>query len=306
MAEKEEKQDRHPRPSLVWPVVLITAGVLFLLSNMGVLDIDFWNLWRLWPVLLILAGLEIILGRRSALGNIIVLALTILVIAGVVVLLVSAPEIVGGSRSRANMRIDESREGLERLNLEIGFAAGRLELGKLTDSSSLVKGDLDLVTQRRPVWNMDRDDGRASLKYEGGGFSTSLNQGDRWNLRLSPKVGLSLQVDVGAGDGLVDLTGLDIRDLTVETGVGQSSITLPEKGDFGARVTGGVGNLVVKIPDGMAARLRVDRGIGSLDISDRFEEQGDDLYLTADWESNENRVDLEIEVGIGMVRVREP
>jgi hypothetical protein len=49
-----DEKRRRTRPSLIWPVILITVGILFLLSNLGVLDINFWELWRLWPVLLIL------------------------------------------------------------------------------------------------------------------------------------------------------------------------------------------------------------------------------------------------------------
>jgi len=37
-------------PSLFWPLVLIGAGVALLLSNLGYLPWQWWNvLWRLWP-----------------------------------------------------------------------------------------------------------------------------------------------------------------------------------------------------------------------------------------------------------------
>ena len=41
------------------------------------------NLWDYWPVLLILAGLDVLFGRRSFLGNLIVLLLTLVVIPAV-------------------------------------------------------------------------------------------------------------------------------------------------------------------------------------------------------------------------------
>ena len=40
--------------SLVWGVILIAVGVLFLLDQ---LDINVWNtVWRFWPVILIIWG----------------------------------------------------------------------------------------------------------------------------------------------------------------------------------------------------------------------------------------------------------
>jgi hypothetical protein len=55
----------------------------------------------------------------------------------------------------------------------------------------------------------------------------------------------------------------------------------------------------------MAARIRVDRGLSALDISRRFEKEGD-VYLTDDWKTNENRVDLDVDIGVGLVTIREP
>jgi hypothetical protein len=306
MTEKEEKDEGQRRyPSLTWPIILITAGVLFLLSNLGVLDIDFWNLWRLWPVLLILAGLEIILGRRSALGNIIVLLITIAVIAGVVFLLIAAPEALGTSSAGGVERIDEPLDGVERAELGVDFAAGTLQISQLGDSSSLITGELDLATQREPTWDISRSGGQASmtLEYRRGDWMQNWRRGDEWDLRISPRVGFSLDVNVGAGDATLDLDGLDIRALTVETGAGRTTIILPEDGDFAADISGGVGQVVIEIPDEMAARVQISRGLGDVSVPSRFVRDGD-TYQTDDWRTSDNRVDLEIQVGVGQVTIR--
>ncbi|MFQ5812923.1 MAG: LiaI-LiaF-like domain-containing protein [Anaerolineae bacterium] len=58
------------RVSLVGPVILIGLGVIFLLSNMGLLAWSVWEvIFRLWPILLVALGLEIILSRLSAWGS---------------------------------------------------------------------------------------------------------------------------------------------------------------------------------------------------------------------------------------------
>jgi len=305
----EERRERRRYPGLVWPIILITAGILFLLSNLGLLDVNFWELWRLWPLLLILAGLDIILGRRSFVGNLIAVIITIAVVVGVVIFLITAPNVLAPSTSGVVDRIVEPLEGIERADLKVDFAAGELDVRRLTDSSSLVEGDLELATNRKPAWQIDRQGGRASmtLGYErGGGFqSWSGRGGDEWDLELSPKVGFWLDVDVGAGRATLDLTGLDIRELNVNSGAGQSTVVLPEEGDFLATVDGGVGGITLEIPEEMAARIRVDRGLGTLDVSRRYDKEGD-FYLTGDWGTNENRVDLEIDIGVGLVTVREP
>lgn len=308
MGGREEKRGDRRFPSLVWPVLLITAGVLFLLSNMGLLDVNFWELWRLWPVLLILAGLEIFLGRRSLVGSIIVLVITIAVVAGVVIFLVAAPDVLAPSVSEGVSQISEPLEVVEQASLEVDFAAGQLDITTLSDSSSLIEGHLQLATGRRPAWEIDRQGDRAdmTLAYKRGFESLNWPDGEEWDLRLSPEVSFSLDVNLGAGVARIDLTGLEVQDLSVDAGASQTTVIFPQEGDFSARVDGGVGQLALEIPRQMAARIRVDRGLSALDISRRFGKEGDDLYLTDDWRTNENRVDLEVDIGVGLVTVREP
>ncbi len=307
MSEKDEKHEGGRRyRSLTWPIMLILIGVLFLLSNTGVLDVDFWNLWRLWPVLLILTGLEIIIGRRSALGNIIVLVVTLATVGGIVLLLVVAPDVLGTSNTAGVQQIDEPLDGVERADLRINFPAGRLEIDPLSDSSSLITGDLELSTSRKPTWEVNRNGDQASMELRytrGNSWPQNWQRGDDWQLSLSPKVGYTLVTSLGAGEALLDLTGLDVRDLQLEAGAGSSTIILPDKGNFNVDLNGGVGQMTVEIPEGMAAHITVSRGIGDVRVDSRFERDGDS-YRTSDWQSNENRVDVQIEVGIGQIIVR--
>jgi hypothetical protein len=307
MSEKDEKHEGGRRyPSLTWPIILILVGVLFLLNNMGVLDVDLWNLWRLWPVLLILAGLEIIIGRRSAIGNIIVAVLTLATVGGIVLLLFVAPDVLGASKAAGVERIDEPLDGVERAELEINFPAGRLEIDQLSDSSSLITGDLELSTSRKPTWEVNRSGGRASMELRytrSDSWPQNWQRGDEWRLSLSPNVGYTLHTSLGAGEAVLDLTGLDVRELRLEAGAGRSNIILPDEGDFIADINGGVGQMIIEIPEEMAAQITVSRGIGEVRVDNRFDKHGDS-YRTSDWQSNENRVDLMIEVGIGQVIVR--
>lgn len=49
---------------MVWALLLIFTGIIFLLNNTGVIPWSIWGeLWRFWPVLLILGGVKLIIGR---------------------------------------------------------------------------------------------------------------------------------------------------------------------------------------------------------------------------------------------------
>ena len=56
----------YRRGSIVWPVVLICLGGVFLLTNLGVISGDVWpRMLQLWPLLLVAIGIDLLLGRRS-------------------------------------------------------------------------------------------------------------------------------------------------------------------------------------------------------------------------------------------------
>lgn len=75
------------RGSIAVPLLLIAAGVILLLNNLGRLPWAVWDLLaKLWPVLLIALGLDILFGRsalRWALG----IALAVLVAVAVILAL---------------------------------------------------------------------------------------------------------------------------------------------------------------------------------------------------------------------------
>jgi hypothetical protein len=304
------RDHRRPYPSLVGPIVLITAGALFLLNNLGILDVSFLRLWRLWPVLLILLGLDILFGRRSAWGSVVVALLALLLVAGVVLLLVYAPAALETTVGVGGERISEPLGDIERAELQVGFAAGDLRIAALDDSAMLIEGRLNLSTRHKPVWEIRRSGNRASmaLNYRQGvsvGTFPGGSGGDEWSLALSPDVVYLLDVKAGAGEATLDLRGLDIGHLTVEAGASQTTIIFPEQGSFGSTVTGGVGHLVLEIPRDLAARITVERGLSALDISQRYERTGD-VYQTEGYESSDDRVDVQLRVGVGLLTIREP
>src|SRR5512139_225381 len=106
--EEVRMDSRERHGGVVGPVILISLGVIFLLNNLGWLD---WSVWstvlRLWPVLLIGAGLDILFGRRSMWGSLLVALLLLAVLAGAIWLDQTRP----AGPSAAAEAIEQSLEG---------------------------------------------------------------------------------------------------------------------------------------------------------------------------------------------------
>ena len=59
-------KERVRGQSIIWAVILIVIGTLFLLNNFGLISgFSLYRLLSLWPILLIAIGLDLILGREN-------------------------------------------------------------------------------------------------------------------------------------------------------------------------------------------------------------------------------------------------
>jgi hypothetical protein len=305
MIMEERRYRRHG--GFVWPLILITAGVIFLLNNLGMLSWSVWDvLWRFWPIVLIAIGLDILFGRRSLLGSLLALVLIVALIGGAVWYAVTQSSIIAGQAITTDQVVQEL-SGATSADVQISFGAGSLHIGALKESANLIEGTIGTgpgETVRRD-FAVNGNVAHFQLKSEGVPIMPfgPRRYDQSWNLDLSPSVPMVLHVSSGVGESVLDLSALQLTNLEVSSGVGQMQLQLPAHGRVQAKVSGGIGQVVVIIPAGMAARIHASTGLGGVSISSRFQRNGRD-YVSANYATADDRVDLDISGGIGQVVVR--
>ncbi len=261
------------RSRLVWPVLLIGFGLLLLLDNFDLLPGSAWG--YVWPAILIVLGLNLLLSR--------------------------------GARSEPvedSTTLEGSRSG------QVNFKHGAGELivhgGAPADLlySGLFAGGVDKHLDRQHDRLIVTLEGRTPewFKWPGPMFGS---QGMHWDVRLNESVSLVLNVESGASASRLDLTDLRVTDLTIKTGASSTNLTLPARaGRTLARISSGAASVDVVVPQGVAARIRGMVGVGSLDVDQRRFPRTGGAYQSPDFETAENRVELQIEGGVGSVTVR--
>jgi hypothetical protein len=306
MGEIDEKRD-HQRGSLVGPVILIGLGVVFLLNNLGILNWSVWDLViRLWPVLLVAAGLDILIGRRSTLGALLSLVLTVVLVAGALWLYATGLSI---GPAGPGQEIGQPLDGATRAEVVLGPAVGSLNIEALRETDYLIAGLIHPVTGERMSRNFEVVDDTAVFTLESRGeFSGPFfgSHGGRWgwDLGLSPNVPLGLAISFGVGRSDIDLTDLTVSDLEIDIGIGLTNLTLPSHGRLEARVDGAIGNTVIVIPQGMEARIRFDTGLAARQAPQGYRQQ-DDVYVSPGYASADNHVDLYVSQAIGNITVQQ-
>ena len=298
----------RPRPfggSVVGPLLLIGAGVLFLLNNLGIVDWAVWgSLWRLWPLALVAVGLDMLFGRRRPWLS----TLIVLVVLGASMALLFFGGFASGRDLRTyNLSVPVS--GAKSTNIEIDFGIGQLNVDSTASSEDLATGDLQYYSNSgTPNVSLDRNVDRADLTISANdgfhfGFFGSA-QPPLWNIHLNPTVSTSLRADLGTGNTTLDMGNTKLTGLSVNGGTGNALITFPQPtGQTSATIDGGVGNLTLHIPEGTEARITVDSGIGTVNVDDRFTKQPEDTYVSGGYSAATNKLDISVNAGIGNITI---
>lgn len=306
-------EERSYRPSLIGPLILITAGVLLLLNQAGRLPWSVWGtLWRFWPIVLILIGIDVLVkGSRSLAVYVIGLLIALAVLGGVIGYAVHQ----SGQAARPWMAMSadtvlEQRQDADRGDIRLRFGAGRLAIGALSDSPSFVEGKIEYGRYSRKAEKAFRvTSGRAvfSLEAQTPSFPRSVpgpDIGDRWDLKFTPRIPLDMNIEGGVGKVEMDLSDLQVTKLGLKVGVGETIITLPTAAEHcSASVEAAVGSIAVRIPDAVGARISVSRALCSLRVDERFV-RSVDTYVSTNYDTAGNTIELEIACAVGSITIQ--
>ncbi|MDX2078175.1 MAG: LiaF-related protein [bacterium] len=192
--------------------------------------------------------------------------------------------------------LSEAIRGATSAEITLGFAAGESTIKALTASDNLLEADLTYYgdvefeasgdTQR--VIKLAQKDVRVGRMVK-----NHKRTQVRWEVRLSPDVPMSLNITAPVGESHIDLTSLQVTELTYKGGVGQHHLNLAQSPTpYHARIDTGVGETHITIPQNTSVNLQVRGGIGETRI---FVPQGVAIHLTASHGLGEITVPEELE-----------
>jgi Cell wall-active antibiotics response 4TMS YvqF/Domain of unknown function (DUF5668) len=294
---------------LIGSAILIGLGLIFLLNNLGVLGWEVWEtLGRLWPILLIGVGLDLLIGRRSALGSLLVVVIMLGVLGAAVWF--SGAWLPSG-QALIDETISQPLDNATRADIDIGLAAGTLRIGALAESANLIEGSVSRGERNEVQRDFSVSGDTATFKLHSRNqavwrlpFVSRSGDPILWDLRLNGDVPIKMALTTGAGSATLDLSRLHITDMQVTTGVGTTTLTLPQQGTVQAKINGGVGETTIMIPPGMAARIEATTGLGQVQVLGNYQRQGK-LYISPGYDTATNRVDLQVTGGVGSVTIQQ-
>ena len=283
-----------------WPLFVILVGVASLVTTFIERPPGRWNLWSVtWPVLWIGVGVLLLLSTTGQLAT----GPGELIAQGWPWLLVGLGVwfLIGAFVPRGTPPIEQLAiplGGRQSATIRVRFGAGTLE-SAVAPPGQLIDGRFSGGVLHREIapdiveLEQDTTYGLPWLQRE-----------STWTLGLSGEVPIDLKVEGGASRTRLDLSATKVRRLQLQTGASETRVVLPRAaGMTDAKIDAGAASVTLVVPEGVAARVHGTIVMGSLKVDERrFPRFGND-YQSADYGSATNRVDVEINGGVGSVRV---
>lgn len=255
--------------------------------------------------------------------------------------------------------IDRTKE--KELSATIDVSFGNIYVERGTKDKIVVldyeddSGDMDRL---QVSYDIQGDEGVLRIRLKKSSHMWGDDDSDedhrrKLTVRLSDQIPISFDIELGAGRGDIDLSNLQVQELTISTGAssvelrcnqpnaivaenikiesGVSKFTATNlcntnfkklkfsggvgayKLDFGgslhhdasAKIEVGLGSVNVSVPREVAAKLLYDVNFfSSFDLDEDFSETKKGVYETTDFKNSENRLTIQIESGLGSVKVR--
>ena len=330
--------DLFRNKTIVGPTFLIGLGSVFLLGNFHLVDWDAWMaMLNLWPIIIIAIGLEIFIGGKNIWFSIIGVGFTLTLLAvglwytGGIIGKVPVTASIAGS-SVVDEKIEHPLENdAKSAEVVINSSIGALTIDSLSNSKNFMEGEIYSVEEETIKQDYKLSDGEVfyfiSSDWEPNSPNSFLDFDKKrlsWTLFFTDEIPLNLDVSLSVGESNLDLKDLQISELSLDIGVGQTTLNLPN-GQYQAQINGGIGQTILHLPDegqieldidggigevliyipkDMPAKIYVDRGIAELKIPTGYNKD-EDIYTSPDFSEKKDHIVLYISQGIGNIAIRE-
>lgn len=302
---------------IIWGMILIFLGTIILLENLNVINFYWGSIWRFWPVIFILIGMNLILSRiqNKNLVAPLVASITFLVLALLAYQGLQPSErswIIVNDHDNNQDTLKENKaffvepfQGSERVQLNLFGAAASFTLGDST--SNLFEAD---VNQRFGKYTLKKSKSDSlevlNFKMRDGQQNIQLDDLDdqKSTIRLNSVPVWDINLKMGAGEGIFDLTPYKINSLKFEGGAASLQAKLGNRLPLtNVSVEAGAASIKIEVPKDSGCRIKLkDVVISSNNFTD-FIKKSDGSYETSNYNTAKNKVNVDFEGAISSFEV---
>ncbi|SDK19338.1 LiaI-LiaF-like domain-containing protein [Natronincola ferrireducens] len=278
-------------------ILLIGIGLLFLLSNLGIINWSIFGvLFRIWPLFLVVAGINIIFKNRPIVTLITwILFFAIFLSYGFVFQERHEIRNIGNYEEVIIEKYEETTKG--KINLKFGGAKVDINgndrhLVDACINPALIRSDFRFKDDKKEV--IVDFDATGNVVHHIGSSS------EHYSLQFHEDVVWTIAGSVGAVAGDFDLSDLKIAALDLDIGAGHIKLTLGteyEKSDI--KISAGASNINVIVPKDAGVAIRLEGLVSKGNVTALGWKKNGDYYYSPNYQEASSKLYLDVSMGVG-------
>lgn len=290
---------------LFWGLFLLTIGALFLGVKYDFINYDFSIVWDLWPLIFILWGAAVMFKDTlvrpviSALFGIFIAVMLFGIISNLFFNFNNTWQDNGDYSEYYNIEYNDSIKYAE---FDFSSGAGNFKIEALTDKLIEAKSDglfadYDFYSNNNDSssyirFAMNKKDFSFGEKFKNN-VKVALNENPIWDFEFS----------YGAAKAHFDLSEYKVRNIRLNSGASNCTLKLGDKYErTNVKIEMGAAKLRIYVPYNSGCRIKSDLVLSSKSLKD-FNKQDSGNYITSNYDSSENKIDIEVDAGVSSFKV---
>jgi hypothetical protein len=299
--------------NIIWGLVLVLIGTLFILKNLDVIYFSWHSVWRLWPLILVLIGVTI-LPVKDAVK--VVLTVIVLIIGALFLVYYPKNDDRDGhwffnhdrdlSESPKLMDIDqrifESYDTTIHLaSLDFDAAAGDFRIDQASDELFEFEREGNLGRYTYSIKDLgEKREIRIELEE---GHVIRGDFKNRVSVKLNPNPLWDLKVDVGAANIDMDLSAFRVSKIDIDGGASSMNFTMGKlHDDCEMKINSGASSIYIRIPEEFACEVNTSTVLSSKDLPG-FNKVSSGTYVTPDFTEKAKNFTINVEAAVSSLTI---
>jgi hypothetical protein len=292
--------------NVLWGLILILIGVLFILKNIGLIDLSWHGLVRVWPAIFILWGISLLPIKEF------IKIIFIVVILGISTWIVidsdgyNDSSWFGNDDDLVTYQSDQNfdipnKKSVHNAHLELNVAASSFKIKDTTAKllefekhggkfnyeyiSTFLEDNADIIINTK--------NHTASLR----------DKGDKITMKLNPSPVWTIDLDAGAASIDYDLSQFKIKELNIDAGASSFDLKLgnlyPETD---VTVDAGASSFEINIPKDAGCEMKISSVLSEKNFSG-FTKVGKGHYKTPNYDTAKQKIHIDIEAAVSSYTV---
>jgi hypothetical protein len=281
-------------------VILILLGIFWMLENLGFIT---WSLWDgindLWPLIFVIVGVNLIF-KKNAFLPMATWILFFLILIGYGFFqsqrVGQLAPILGGNVQIVN------ETNANRGVLDLDFGAGNVFTGNTKEF--LVDANVPNGYIQNKV---SRHDGGKTVEVQFKEKShrfVNLRKNMDYHFQLSEDMVWDIDIDMGAADGTLDFSQLNVNDVDVDGGAMDLELVFGNKSEHtNVKIDAGASDIDITIPETVGVKVKFEGAFKDSNLKELGWNYQQGYYQSPNYDDTQRKIDIDMDMGAGSLNV---